>query len=166
MKILLNTAFLLASYQLALACTCIGEATVKEEMARSSAVFMGTVVSSKLKTVADDSQAENLRLDLEYMEFSLVVEHKYKGWSLNDTVQVVTGFGGGDCGFEFALGKAYFVYCSYEDRHWNYGEKVKKFLTTDICRRTRLATDTSERQSLEKYSTLPWRLWRWWKGVF
>src|SRR5437868_10960043 len=45
-----------------------------------------------------------------------------------DTLDVWTGFGGGDCGFLFQKGETYLVYAGHDGR---------RRLTTDICSRTR-----------------------------
>ncbi|MBL0067624.1 MAG: hypothetical protein IPP39_03715 [Chitinophagaceae bacterium] len=46
-----------------------------------------------------------------YKVFSLAVDTKFKAGKItSDTVQIVTGYGGGDCGYEFEIGKDYIVF--------------------------------------------------------
>ena len=90
-----------------------------------------------------------------YQVFTLVVDTKFKVSKItSDTIQIVTGYGGGDCGYEFEVGKDYIVFAeawkekTIKLRHKK--RKVKRKLTeitiankfyTDICRLTQDANE-------------------------
>ena len=46
-----------------------------------------------------------------YKSYTLIITDKYKTVTgTADTIQIITGFGGGDCGYNFEIGKDYIVY--------------------------------------------------------
>jgi hypothetical protein len=99
--------------KLANACLCLEPPPPIEAYKSSSAVFIGTVVSGRLE--GDSARRYEFR-----------VEESLKG-KLNDNVEVFTGRGGGDCGYNFEIGGKYLVYAG------NFQEK----LGTSICTRTK-----------------------------
>ncbi len=109
------------------ACTCIGESTVEGGFKNSDAVFTGTVIGT------DTIRPEPVNVGTEVVffpyrrDFLFLVETSYKGVHVKDTVRILTGLGGGDCGFRFQAGKSYIVY-AYKDE--------SKALHTNICKRT------------------------------
>ncbi len=70
-------------------------------------------------------------------------------WKLvgNTTVQIQTGRGGGDCGYEFTIGSDYLVYASHA-----YG-KPNAYLVTSICSRTTELSQAAE--DMAYLNTLP-----------
>lgn len=62
---------------------------------------------------------------------------------MNDTIKIWTGYGHGDCGFHFTVGKKYLIYAQDEHKV-NYTQKklgrskkeLEGIFRTDICRRT------------------------------
>jgi hypothetical protein len=102
-----------------LACSCILpgsesiDTQVREAYTNSTAVFVGEVVEEIEKPDA----------------FSVEVKFKVvKSWKneFKDAVLITTGRGGGDCGYEFEVGKKYLVYANGD----------KNNLRTNICTRT------------------------------
>lgn len=89
-------------------------------------------------------------IKIQRAEYKLQISTVFNGKIKQDTVTIVTGLGGGDCGFNFEIGTEYIVYSSFENKYYPQGNTVSKFLYTDICRRTRLATDTAEIKALSK----------------
>lgn len=61
------------------------------------------------------------------------VSEMYKG-APGSVAMVHTGFGGGDCGYDFTRGEDYLVYACYSDDALRPGQR---FLGTGICSRTR-----------------------------
>ncbi|MDQ3713249.1 MAG: hypothetical protein M3388_13665 [Acidobacteriota bacterium] len=102
-----------------LACSCILqdsesiEKQVKKAYTNSTAVFVGEVVE-----VIEKPNAYSVEV-----KFKVV-----KSWKneLKDAASITTGRGGGDCGFEFEVGKKYLVYTDGD----------KNNLRTNICTRT------------------------------
>jgi hypothetical protein len=66
-----------------------------------------------------------------------VVEENFRGASVKPggQLEVLTGFGGGDCGYEFVVGERYLVYA----QHFPSSQK----LYTGICSRTRKLTEAA-----------------------
>ncbi len=133
--------FLLLLFQLpALGCSCIGEISVKDEIKRSDVVFVGKVISAD--TISDTIQYYKFRR----IKYSFQIQTLYKGRVSSDKMEIVTGMGGGDCGFEFGVGSEYIIYANYNSYH----DKSIRYLETNICRRTCLKNN-SELREIEKY---------------
>ncbi len=128
-------------------CTCIGESTFKEEFKRSDVVLIGRVIDEKTIEITDSLLP---RLKILKVEYTIHATKIYKGKIGDTLVKVVTGGGGGDCGFLFTVGNEYIIYCSYQDKYYAQGNRVSTFLYTDYCRRTRLANDAEELSRLSK----------------
>jgi len=102
-----------------LACSCVPqgsesiETQVKEAYTNSKAIFSGEVIEVIKKP------------DVYFVEVKFKLDKSWKN-EFKDTVSITTGRGGGDCGYEFEVGKKYLVYAD--------GDKNK--LRTNICTRT------------------------------
>jgi hypothetical protein len=99
--------------KLANACLCGEPPPPIEAYKSAAAVFIGTVVSGRLE--GDSGRRYEFR-----------VEESLKG-KLTDNLEIFTGRGGGDCGYNFEIGKKYLVYA---------GSSQEK-LGTSICTRTK-----------------------------
>jgi hypothetical protein len=107
----------------ALGCTCFTEAQPCHEYGRASAVFVGTVTG-----VVTHSRERDTDLYRTPRVFRFSVEQSYLG-VVGHEVEVATGMGGGDCGYDFRPGEKYLVYANRS--------KDGARLTTSICMRTR-----------------------------
>jgi hypothetical protein len=128
--------FLIAAFALCLlavsatqvaACSCAGGQIPCQAYGEASAVFLGTVINSRIVTTTRgefESQSRVVRLS---------IDSAFRGVE-GAEVEVTTGLGGGDCGFGFQQSKQYLVY-AYES-----GGK----LGTGICSRTRLAANAAD----------------------
>jgi hypothetical protein len=106
-----------------LACSCgSGGGAPCQEFWRADAVFAGTVVGSGKITISEGEFKHDMRL------VRLTVDQPIRGMQSAE-VEVLTGWGGGDCGYGFKLGQRYLVYA--------YREEDGKRLATSICTRTR-----------------------------
>jgi hypothetical protein len=104
------------------ACTCIGPRTPCEAYGTAAAVFVGTAIrSGKAEPLKDNSEPHP-----EPVVVKFAVEQSYLGVDSTE-VEVFTGFGGGDCGYQFKIGERYLVYA--------YRDRIR--LVTGICTRTR-----------------------------
>ncbi|PYS67179.1 MAG: hypothetical protein DMF69_23825 [Acidobacteria bacterium] len=110
------------------ACSCMNPGPPCDATSKSTAVFVGTVVSSK------DAKTTG-QYDFNSREVKFSVEEAFKGVSSTE-VSVFTGWGGGDCGYPFRTGQQYLVY-TYSD------EKDVRFKTS-ICSRTRQLSEAKE----------------------
>jgi hypothetical protein len=108
----------------ALACSCAGEAPPCQAFWRSEAVFAGTVVSSGKISVDLAGSKYDQRL------VHLTVDQPIRGMQTAE-VDVVTGWGGGDCGFGFKIGERYLVY-AYRDEKDRFTLKIFEGLKYSI----------------------------------
>ncbi len=104
-------------------CTCMSpKRPTCEVWWQTSAIFLGRV--TRIRTVSEEtsdgrkvSQLVNLRID-----------ERWQGVQGLRDVEIGTGAGGGDCGFEFEQGEAYVVYAGQSP--------ITGRLETGICTRT------------------------------
>ena len=151
------------------ACTCIGKdkQTTENELNFADLAVKGKIIAVTNFDYYDTTSysVAGLKFDpkqsgyliRKYKVFSLAVDTKFKAGKItSDTVQIVTGYGGGDCGYEFEIGKDYIVFAeAWKEktitlRHKK--RKIKRKLTeitiankfyTDICR---LTQDSNEKE--------------------
>lgn len=109
------------------ACSCIPSPMVKESYERSSAVFVGEVIEIVQKP------------DVFFVEVKFKIEQKWNE-GIGKIVTINTGKGGGDCGYQFEVGKKYLVYAS----------QGNKGLNTNFCTRTALAENNKDIAVLNK----------------
>jgi Carboxypeptidase regulatory-like domain len=122
--ILLIVGFALFGFvtSVANACTCIGPRTPCEAYGTAAAVFVGTAISAgKAEPLKDKSEPYGGPVVVKF-----AVEQSYLGVDGTE-VEVFTGVGGGDCGYEFKIGERYLVY--------GYRDHIR--LITGICTRTK-----------------------------
>jgi hypothetical protein len=89
-------------------CSCVPIPGPAEAVAQAGVVFEGTPlrVRDTLTVVSGfGGKPETSRQLL----FTVVVSRRWKG-VVRDTVQVVTGTGGGNCGYPFEIGQRYLVF--------------------------------------------------------
>jgi hypothetical protein len=122
------------------ACTCAAppkEVKTASELAvwtRADAIFEGKVESVELRWKLKEAQigdviptvATDLDQNGPVILVSLEILHSYRG-DQRKPMRLSTGLGGGDCGFDFEVGKQYLVYAFKDEA----GE-----LYTNICTRT------------------------------
>jgi hypothetical protein len=111
----------------ALACTCGEPAPPCQAYWESPVVFVGSPLSVSKAEV--DSRGHKVAQRL----FRFQVQEAFRG-ATGSELDVITGFGGGDCGYDFRPQMKYLVYAyRQEDR-----------IYTNICTRTRAFADASE----------------------
>ena len=112
-------------------CDCIGTISVSQSLTGSDGVFAGTVLSVRdtIRVIALEAAADTVRLP--DRAFTFLVTKKWKG-PVGDTLVVLTGRGGGDCGYPFGIGGSYLVYAG-----WSELNRPSGVLGTGICSRTR-----------------------------
>jgi hypothetical protein len=121
-----------------LACSCIGNDSVKEAVKKSDAVIVGTIISQKLMS---ELHTELYPPATPIMQYSFVCETIYKGVISSDTISIFTGIGNGDCGVKFTVGEKYIIYGQKETYFTNNAiplPKGKNILWTHSCSRTRV----------------------------
>jgi hypothetical protein len=129
----------------AFACKCVSpppEVKTVRDLAqwyanRSDAIFEGTVQRVELKWVLMDAKVggfvpADFDEDEPRLYVTFDVSHFYKGVERKD-VLLTTGVGGGDCGFDFEIGKKYLIYALAD---------ASGHLSTDICSGTGLLEES------------------------
>ena len=111
------------------ACSCMGPPSPCEAYGSAAAVFVGTVTGVRQKERSTNSN----EIDWTPVVVTFSVEQSYSGMP-GTQVEVFTGRGGGDCGYQFQVGRRYLVYAYRNDRG----------LSTGICSRTRLFEAATE----------------------
>src|ERR1041385_2822420 len=108
----------------AFGCRCMGPLPPCQQFGQSTAVFIGTPISVSVKErpATRDANDEDLWTPV---TFKFTVDQSFLGAPAKE-IEVSTGRGGGDCGYQFKLGTPYVVYA--------YGS-AKNRLTTSICTR-------------------------------
>jgi hypothetical protein len=115
------------------ACTCAVSGPPCEAYWRASAVFVGQVVGVSTVEV-EEGEGEDKRKH-GWRAFRFAVERPLRG--VEDAyVEVLTGGGGGDCGYDFERGGRYVVYASSDEK--------KQRLYTTICSRTQPVAEAGE----------------------
>lgn len=129
------------------ACTCIGETKVEHEIENVDAVLVGKIISKEIISIPIPDMIELYPNDTlrhnDYpfvytrVKYILKADRIYKGKFKDGLINIITGQGGGDCGFEFQVGEKYIVYGEKKsgDEYESIVEN-KHSIWTDICRRT------------------------------
>jgi Carboxypeptidase regulatory-like domain len=116
----------------AFCCSCIGPGPPCQSYGNTPAVFVGTALEVKQtseKLIAGEDRQFPQRA------FIFRIDEPFRGVNTAQ-VEVRTGMGGGDCGYNFKLGERYLVYASFNATNGFYG--------TNICTRTRPVSDAGE----------------------
>jgi hypothetical protein len=114
----------------ALACSCGQSPPPKGALASSSSVFVG-------KTIAIRDSVEKSLFGQGYgyrLLATVRVGRTWKGVSADTVLLVLTGHGGGDCGYPFERGQEYLIYAD--------GPRAG-FFRTNICTRTTMLQNAS-----------------------
>ncbi len=117
------------------ACLCLPDVSANQAFEKSSAVFIGVVreVNNQQVEVIQRKVPFPLPSTVLICRFRMEVLAAWKGVT-GDDVTVLTGTGGGDCGYDFEMGEVYLV----------YGEvRSADTVSTNICTRTHAYRDGS-----------------------
>jgi hypothetical protein len=137
---LIAAVLLFVSFTDVNACSCAESGPPCQSFWEADAVFSANVVSKSITTV--DSEIDLKRKE-EQVAVRLLVEDVFRGALGGNDVEILTGMGGGDCGYNFEKGKKYLIY-AYEH---------KGRLHASICSRTRLLSEAKE--DLAYFRNLP-----------
>ncbi|MDT4965429.1 MAG: hypothetical protein QOJ64_166 [Acidobacteriota bacterium] len=119
--------------QSALACSCFSGGPPCQAFANTEVVFVGTPIELTMTTIKQT--VGNREYDYPQRVFTFRVEEAFRGMPLTE-VQIVTGNGGGDCGYDFRIGERYIVYAGHDTAKDTYG--------ASICSRTRPLSEATE----------------------
>ena len=135
--------FLLLFIAKSYSCSCEPRPTLEKSYAEADAIFIGTVISKKVISVKYES------VNTTQIEYKFRRTKVFKGKSLTEIITIITGNGRHDCGYMFEINKKYIVYAYIQNQYYDGGEKVKPFLSTNVCRRTTIYNSVEEK-SLDK----------------
>ncbi|MCA1615473.1 MAG: carboxypeptidase-like regulatory domain-containing protein [Acidobacteria bacterium] len=121
-------ALLLFAPQLARGCTCAMPGPRPCSRVWSAPVLFAGLVTEESKPPKDAG-------DWLRRSFRFQIEEGFRGAQGGTTVEVLTGSGGGDCGYGFVVGRRYLVYASVND---------KGQLATGICTATKPLEQAAE----------------------
>lgn len=136
-------------------CSCF-PVTVEENIERSQLIFTGKVLQvDTLHTIPDyfiknkSATEDNICCYTTKYLVKLKSDRIYKGKMHSDTIYIMTGQGGGDCGYYFKLNSDYLIYARSEEYYmldFNAKPKItqKEFYSTTDCDRT---TDLIKKES-------------------
>ena len=103
--LILTLLFSIGSY----ACDCDGILTVENAYKQYGTIVTGKIISvrpynSRIYQSGDETVEEysNVTVKIE-------ITNSFKGQSKN-TIEIITGIGGGDCGYEFIVGEEYLIF--------------------------------------------------------
>ena len=133
--------FLMSAYAYeAHACSCADSGPPCQAFWKTDAVFSATVISKSVVTVETGNESFPRE---QQIAVKLLVEDTFRGSLGGNDVEIVTGMGGGDCGYNFEKGRKYLIYASeYRGR-----------LYAGICSRTRPLIEAAE--DLAYFRNLP-----------
>ena len=113
------------------ACSCGSADAPCISFGSAQAVFVGTVLSKRVDEQVRPTDRGNVNQNP--IGFRFAVEQSYRGGAGTE-IEIFTGRGGGDCGYDFKIGQRYLVYA--------YIDSDK--LTTHICTRTKPFSSAAE----------------------
>jgi len=118
------------------ACSCIGAGAPCQEFWNASAVFSGEV--GEIDVINPESvTADGTRVfGPMSKKIRLFIIEGFSGIAEEKILEINTGGGGGDCGYNFQKGQKYLVYA--------YKNLQTGALSTNICTRTRLLENAAE----------------------
>ncbi len=151
------------------ACRCSNILEVKKAIHNADLVVTGKILDAKVVTIWSDTSVAvswfaivlnkgiiNSTMvfpdwisdvnftTIQKADYRTEVIKNYKGGVGIDTVIIRTGFGHGDCGFEFKKGQRYLIFANDEERVKYYGREssqtnnvTKNIFRTSICYRTK-----------------------------
>lgn len=127
----------------AFACSCAGTPQPCESFWKTDAIFTGTVSSQSIISVQRGEGTS--RYTTQQVLVRLSVADVFRGEVVGPELEIVTGMGGGDCGYRFEVAKQYLIYASKSVN--------ENRLYTGICSRTRLLSEASD--DLKYFYSLP-----------
>jgi len=125
---------LLSFSDTAFACTCRQPHLPCEAYGQAEAIFIGTV--KELSWIEEEEKIDDLIIKRQRLVFRFSVDQAFRGVN-GAQVPIITGLGGGDCGYSFKIGEQYLVYASRDYRK-------KEMFSTSICTRTRPVRNADE----------------------
>lgn len=146
MKNYIITICFLFSVSFCNACTCSESGTREQAIKKIDRIILGKVIS-KESFSKEDYKITGLKMS--YVKYTVIVSEMLKGKIKSKTLIIATApGGGGDCGYNFEIGKTYLIYADKREDN-----RKDKFLYTSICMRTNIL-ESIEFNKVKKYCRL------------
>ncbi|UZR96175.1 hypothetical protein [Chondrinema litorale] len=127
LKLIITSILFFASIDL-FACSCGGGESMEEEINRSDIIFVGRVISRKVKTYTTDEKLESGEyFKYKYFEFTILVSEQFKG-EQRKVIKIATAKEGATCGMRFKLFKKYVVYGFAHERYGYFTDRCTRNL--------------------------------------
>jgi hypothetical protein len=143
---LLFSVFTILLQKNANSCTCFGASSIsesiKESFKESNLIIKGDVLAVKDFSINP--------IFAGFKVFTISIENIYKGRYRKATIDVITGEGGGDCGYPFSIGEKYIIYTNFDSELSAKNNLTLKSYYTDICTRT-TPSNLNEIEVIKKY---------------
>jgi hypothetical protein len=124
LPVLLTVGILVVAAADVMGCSCMPRSSVCSAFGDAKAVFVGKVIEGK----SAERMSDMVRAGTKDLTFTFKVSRGFIGAKADQTIDIHTGFGFGDCGFPFKKGEEYVVYA------YQSGDSTN--LSTGICTRT------------------------------
>jgi hypothetical protein len=123
----------------ALMCSCVLPGPIGSARNGDETVFEGRVLQERDTTIWRAEGPRLIHLRTRWRVFTLNVERVWNG-APTDTIEILTGFGGGDCGYPFVEGEQYVVFARPDN---SVPPTARRLLIADICSHTTAAKNAS-----------------------
>lgn len=149
-KIIILSFFTIFFCKNANCCYCLDSATISSSFKQSNLIFKGLILSVRV---------DNSKRELSYYRiYTVQIEKLYKGHIRHEIVEVLTGFGDGDCGINFEIGKQYIIYSSMDRKFsLNNNLPIDSYFTNECTR-----TNVFEEQEVEEIKKYKRKHLFWW----
>jgi hypothetical protein len=123
-------------------CCCAFWGSVENDIKVSKLIIKGKVIK-KRKIVLSRKFFGNELYKIHGFLNTIEIDKTYKG-KKREYIKIISGKGGGDCGFRFKKGKSYIIFSSHKRTY-----KMKNFFTTSICTSTSIYSKQDEENILK-----------------
>lgn len=111
------------------ACDCDGILTIEKAYNQSETVFLGKIISVKPYNSKISKNGDEIVEEYSNIIVKIEITNTFKGSSKN-IVEIITGIGGGDCGYDFIVGEEYLIF-AYDNGI--YTDKNDGIMETTMC---------------------------------
>jgi hypothetical protein len=122
-----------------LMCSCVPPGPISSARSGDETIFEGSVLQERDTTIWRAGGPRLVHLRTRWRVLTLNVVRVWNG-APTDTIEILTGFGGGDCGYPFVVGEQYVVFASPDN---SAPPTAPRLLIADICSHTTEAKNAS-----------------------
>ena len=122
-----------------LMCSCVPPGPISSARNGDETIFEGRVQEERDTTIWRAVGPRLVHRRTRWRVLTLSVERVWNG-APKDTIEILTGFGGGDCGYPFVEGEQYVVFASADN---SVPPTARRLLIADICSHTTEAKNAS-----------------------